>query len=370
MAAHAVTEDHDPPRVASSLKVVLETWKHLIMASTTEAHRRLEMPESAVGGRIFWPYLSYFIALHIFALLAFVPYFFSWTGVALVFIGNYFFGSCGVNIGYHRLLTHGSFKCSKWLERTFAILGICSLQDSPVRWVAVHRMHHQYSDERPDPHSPLVSFLWGHMGWLVKENREVGTLAMFDRYARDLISDRFYRNLHRNFNWLGVWFLHVVLFAAIGFLVAYMVSPTPEKALQFGLSIFVWGVIVRTVYVWHITWAVNSASHLWGYRNYKTGEDSTNNWVVALLTNGEGWHNNHHADQRSAAHGHKWWEMDLTYSTIKLLEKLGLVWDVLPPRVPKHRRRVVGTVTNVSEEDTESIGTPEAQVEGPKRKAV
>ena len=192
---------------------------------------------------------------------------------------------------------------------------------------------------------------------------------MFDRYARDLVQDRFYRNLHRNYHWLGVYFLHVILFAAAGFLVAWMVSPTPAAALQFGLSIFVWGVIVRTVYVWHITWAVNSASHLWGYRNYATGEDSTNNWVVALLTNGEGWHNNHHADQRSAAHGHKWWEIDLTYQTIKLLERLGLVWDVLPARVPKHRQRVVGTVTNVPSTD-EAPPPQESDSEEPRRRAV
>lgn len=307
------------------------------MATVVNSTKRLPLPETAQGGRIFWPYLAFFITFHVLALLAFVPYFFSWTGVLLVFIGNYFFGSCGINIGYHRLLTHGSFKCSKWLERVFTFLGLCSLQDSPARWVAIHRKHHQYSDTQPDPHSPLVTFLWGHMGWLVKENREFATLEMFEKYAPDLIRDRFHRRLHAGNRWMVYWAAHVVVYFLVGMLVAWLVSPTPAEALRFGLSIFVWGVIVRTVYVWHITWAVNSASHLWGYRNYQTGEDSRNNWVVAMLTNGEGWHNNHHADQRSAAHGHRWWEIDLTYGTIKLLERLGLVWDVLPPRVPKHR---------------------------------
>ncbi len=310
------------------------------MASTVETPvhgRRLELPEGAQGGRIFWPYLTYFIAFHLLALLAFVPYFFSWTGVILVLVGNYIFGSCGVNIGYHRLLTHGSFKCAKWLEHFFAILGMCSLQDSPLRWVAIHRKHHQYSDEQPDPHSPLVNFFWGHMGWLIKENRDFATLDMMEKYAKDLIGDRFYRRTHAGNRWLLFWAGHVFLLMGLFAGVAWLVSPTQSEAVRFWLSLIVWGIIVRTVYVWHITWAVNSASHLWGYRNYVTGEDSTNNWVVAMLTNGEGWHNNHHADQRSASHGHRWWEIDLTHWTIKALQAVGLVWDVLPPRVPKQR---------------------------------
>jgi stearoyl-CoA desaturase (delta-9 desaturase) len=108
-------------------------------------------------------------------------------------------------------------------------------------------------------------------------------------------------------------------------------------SLWFGGSLLVWGVLVRTVYVWHITWAVNSVAHLWGYRNYDTGEHSTNNWVVALLTNGEGWHNNHHAAPRAASHGHRWWELDLTYSTLVLLRKVGLVWDIVEPKVAEAR---------------------------------
>src|SRR3954447_23269942 len=113
---------------------------------------------------------------------------------------------------------------------------------------------------------------------------------------------------------------------------------TREEALRFGTSIFVWGVIVLTVYVWHITWAVNSVTHLWGYRNYETDDNSRNNWLVALLTNGEGWHNNHHASQRSARHGHTRWEIDLTYMTIVLLRAVGLATDVVAPSVPERLR--------------------------------
>ncbi len=307
-------------------------------AAEYPAPGKLPLPEPAIGGKIFWRYLGVFIFLHVAALLAFVPYFFSWTGVILVFVGNYFFGSLGINVGYHRLLTHRSFACPKWLERTFVLLGICSLQDSPGRWVAIHRMHHQNSDQQPDPHSPLVNFIWGHFGWLIVENRKIATLDTFAKFAPDVFRDRFYRALHRRNFWIYLYVAHTLIFAAIGYLVAWLVTGSWSGTLQFGSSIFVWGVIVRTVYVWHITWAVNSMSHRWGYKNYKTGEASRNNWFVALLTNGEGWHNNHHADPRSASHGHRWWELDVTHISLRLLSWVGLVWDIQAIRVPSYMK--------------------------------
>ena len=142
--------------------------------------------------RIFWSYLVVFTLFHLLLPLALIPSLFTWTGLSLVFIGNYLFGSIGINIGYHRLLTHRGFQCPRWLEHTFALLGVCSLQGSPGRWVAIHRMHHQHSDERPDPHSPLVSFFWGHMGWLIIENPRLNTLSTLEKYAKDVFQDRFY----------------------------------------------------------------------------------------------------------------------------------------------------------------------------------
>ena len=303
----------------------------------------LPHPESVDRHRIFWPYFSVFILFHLLLPLALIPELFSWTGVALVFLGNYLFGSIGINIGYHRLLTHRSFRCPRWLEHTFALMGCCSLQDSPGRWVAVHRMHHQHSDEQPDPHSPLVSLLWGHLGWLVIENRTLDRLTTFDKYARDVFQDRFYRRLHSRYTWLWVYVAHAAIIFGLGCLAGWFLTKTPREALIYGTGIFVWGVIVRTVYVWHITWAVNSVTHLWGYRNYETGENSRNNWVVALLTNGEGWHNNHHANQRGASHGHRWWEIDITYWTIVLLRWVGLATEVVPAKVPARRKDVRGT---------------------------
>src|SRR5437764_1105172 len=149
-------------------------------------------PADADRGRILWPYVLGFGAFHLLLPLAFVPWLFSWTGLVLVPLGNYLFCSLGIGAGFHRLLTHRSFRCPRWVEHTFAVLGVCSLQDSPARWVMIHRLHHQHSDRQPDPHSPLVSWFWGHMGWLLVENRALSRLAPCERYARDMLPDPCY----------------------------------------------------------------------------------------------------------------------------------------------------------------------------------
>jgi fatty-acid desaturase len=293
----------------------------------------LKRPES-VDGKLFSSNVTVFVVFHLLALLAFVPYFFTWTGVALVLVGNYVFGGLGINIGYHRLLTHRGFRCPKWLERAFALLGVCALQDSPVRWVAVHRIHHQHSDTGADPHSPLVSFSWGYLGWVVFKNRRLRKRVTLARYAKDVLRDPLYAWLHHHRAWMYVYAAHAVLFFGAGYLAGWLLRGTPAGALQFGLSVLVWGVVVRTVYIWHVTWAANSVAHRWGYRNYETDENSRNNWFIALLTNGEGWHNNHHAYQQSAKVGHRWWEIDLLYWTLLLLQAVGLVSDIVTPGVP------------------------------------
>ena len=135
---------------------------------------RISRP-AGVTRQFFWSYLGGFIAVHLLALLAFFPWLFSWTGVISVFVGNFVFGALGINLVYHRLLTHQGLKLPKWLEHTLAVFGVCCLQDAPARWVAIHRMHHQHSDTEPDPHSPLAGFFWGHIGWLVYQNKYFGT---------------------------------------------------------------------------------------------------------------------------------------------------------------------------------------------------
>ena len=182
------------------------------------------------------------------------------------------------------------------------------MQDTPGRWVATHRFHHQESDEQPDPHSPLVSFLWAHVGWLMLHNHGTHNLSAYQKYAGDVLRDPFYMRLEKNpLIVFYVYLAHALLYFLVGLAIGWAVHGQAMAGVQFGLSLLVWGVLVRTVAVWHITWSVNSLTHLFGYRNYETDENSQNNWLVAMLTVGEGWHNNHHHDQASASNQHKWW---------------------------------------------------------------
>jgi stearoyl-CoA desaturase (delta-9 desaturase) len=197
--------------------------------------------------------------------------------------------------------------------------------------VLVHRLHHQHSDHEPDPHTPMVTWFWGHVGWLFVENRQLSKAETYEKYVRDILRDPYYMRLQRNVLYVWVYVAHAVLFLVAGLGVGYALRGTLAGSYQVGLQWLLWGVVYRTLYTWHVTWAVNSLSHMWGYRSYETRENSRNNWLVALLTNGEGWHNNHHADPRCAAQGHRWWELDVTYATICLWEKMGLVWDVMRP---------------------------------------
>ena len=144
--------------------------------------------------------------------------------------------------------------------------------------------------------------------------------------------------LERNLLYIWVFVVHAALFLVAGLAVGYWLHGNWAESYRVGLQWLLWGVVYRTLVTWHVTWGVNSFAHLWGYRNYETGEGSRNNWVVALLTNGEGWHNNHHADPNSAAYGHRWWEIDPAYWTIRLLRAVGLVHDVKPPRIPRRLR--------------------------------
>lgn len=291
----------------------------------------LPPPEGTLPPRVDWTYAGVVAFYHLVALLAFLPWFFSWTGVVLAILGHYFFGALGISLCYHRLLTHRGFVVPKWLEHTFAVLGICCVQDTPARWVAIHRRHHQHADEQSDPHSPLVSFFWGHMGWLFVENRELNRLGIYDRYAKDILRDRFYVAVERNFLYLWINLASWALFFGAGFIAELLMGGTPASAAQFGASLLVWGVFVRTVTHMHATWAVNSVTHRFGYRNYETDEGSRNHMLVGLISHGEGWHNNHHADPRSARHGHRWWEFDLTWLTIRFLQATGLAERVVTP---------------------------------------
>jgi stearoyl-CoA desaturase (delta-9 desaturase) len=164
---------------------------------------------------------------------------------------------------------------------------------------------------------------------MVFRNKDTTRLRVVSRYAKDMLRDPFYARLEQNFSWVWWVLLSWCAFFVAGFLIELVSGGGVMDALQFGLSLLVWGVFVRTVLVWHVTWSINSITHLWGYRNYETDDESRNNLIVGIISNGEGWHNNHHAHPRSARVGHKWWELDLTWLIIRLLAAVGLAHDVV-----------------------------------------
>lgn len=224
----------------------------------------------------------------------------------MVLLGIFFmFAQVGITIGYHRMLTHQGFDAPQWLRALFLILGMTAFEGSPAQWTATHIKHHAHSDEEDDPHSPLAGFWHAHMGWLYQPK----SYAPVAEYAPHLLNDRLVMFFDR---WWGVF---AIASAVIPFAIG-------------GWTGFVWGAGVRVFLNTHITYSVNSICHTFGKRDFHTTDESRNNWVVGLLAFGEGWHNNHHAFPRSAFHGMKWWQFDMSGIIIHVLERVGLVWNV------------------------------------------
>lgn len=254
--------------------------------------------------------------LHVACIAA--PFFFTWSGLVVAVIAWWICGGLGICLCYHRLLTHRSFKTPKVVEYLLSIIGTFNWQGGPIKWVGEHRIHHKHSDHEGDPHSPHHGFNWSHVLWTVTKTPE--GYEPRDA-AKDLQRDPIMAMIDK---YHYIW-QFIIAGALLG-------AGWAWGGWTVGVSWVIWGVAVRTVFTYHTTWFVNSASHTWGYRNYGTDDDSRNNWWVALLAFGEGWHNNHHAQQRSAAHGHKWYEFDLTYLTIKAMSWVGLARDIVPPK--------------------------------------
>ena len=300
--------------------------------------RALSCPAATQPYRINWRYSFAVGTYHLLALLALDAWFFSWAGVLLAVGGVYVFGAAGINLCYHRLLSHRSFSCPLWLEHAFALIAVCCIEDTPARWVATHRLHHHHADDESDPHTPLVSLFWAYVGWLFIENRNLSRTSAYDRYARDILRDKFYRWLERSIVWIVL--AQSALYFASGFVVNLVMGNTVSVALQFGASVWLWGVVVRTVLVWHITWCGNSFPHLFGYRNYETDDNSRNNILVAIITSGEGWHNNHHAFPGSAKLGLYPGQTDLGWWLIRLFEVCGLAAGIKTPADLPERREL------------------------------
>lgn len=267
--------------------------------------------ERMARGRPDWTPLIGISLFHVAALLAFFPAFFSWKAVG-TFAVLQIISALGITVGFHRLLTHRSFKTPKAVEYLLSWVGSLHMQGGPIKWVATHRLHHQHSDEAQDPHSPRHGFFWAHTIWCVTFDPAFDPYEKYSAYAKDLARDKVHVFIER-------------------------MMPVSQLALAVllywwgGWSCVIWGGFVRLVYGYHTTWLVNSATHTWGYQTYETGDKSTNLWWVALLSMGEGWHNNHHAFPRSARHGLKRWEIDASWLVIRLMKLFGLAREVYVP---------------------------------------
>ena len=226
-----------------------------------------------------------------------------WGDVALM-VGLYVPISMGITIGFHRFLTHRGFRAHPAVKAGLLVLGSMALEGSAISWAANHRKHHALADREGDPHSPADGFFHAHVGWLW-EGQQADQLT----YARDLREDRMVMWVSRTFP----------LWAALTLVVPFALG---------GWSGLVWGGLVRIFLTHHVTWSVNSVCHTFGKRPFRTKDRSRNQWVVGLLALGEGWHNNHHAFPRSALHGLRWWQFDLSGITIRLLERVRLIWNV------------------------------------------
>ena len=268
---------------------------------------------SAELDRVRWIDTIPYWSVHLVAVAGIAILGFSWSGVALAAI-SYAVRMFGITAGYHRYFSHRAFKTSRVGQLGFALLGVISTQKGPLWWAAHHRNHHKYSDQPEDLHSPRQrGFWWSHMFWILVRRHQFADHTK----VKDLAAYPELRFIDR------FEILFTIAYAAALYAIG-------------GSHALVWGYFVSTVVLWHLTFTINSLAHVWGARRYPTSDDSRNNPLLAILTLGEGWHNNHHHYQRSARQGFYWWEVDLSFYALKVLEACRIVWDV--QGVPRHVR--------------------------------
>ena len=295
-------------------RAVVQFFRRLVDGNA--GYDRLSHEQAA---KIDWLRVTPFIAIHL-ACIAVIWVGFSWVAVgvaAFLYVTRMFI----ITAFYHRYFSHRSFKTSRVVQFIAAFMGCAAGQRSPLWWAAHHRHHHNHSDEDPDLHSPrLTGFLWSHTGWFLTR----GNLKTDTTMVRDWTRFRELAWLDR-FDWIPVVLLATAMYA----LGVWLEHAAPHLGTT-GPQMLVWGFFISTVVLYHATYTINSLAHRFGKRRYDTGDDSRNNLMLAILTLGEGWHNNHHHYPVSARQGFYWWEIDLTYYALKAMQAMGLVWDIRP----------------------------------------
>jgi len=279
-------------------------------AAATSRHVRMGRAK-AVGDGFSWPMLFVMVLFHVGAIAAL--FLFSWQRLVVMAVLYVLAINVGIGMCYHRLLTHRGYQVPKWIEYVMTVFATLSLEGGPIFWVSTHRVHHQLSDKEGDPHTPREGGWWAHAGWILFGEPLHLQIKALSRYSPDLARDRFHVWLSK-YHWLPIAISAVLLFS-LGWYFGGLVN---------GIAMVLWGALLRVTLGLHATWLVNSATHMWGSRRFETRDDSRNNWWVALLTGGEGWHNNHHAHPVSARHGLKWYEIDPNFWGIWILARLGL----------------------------------------------
>ena len=289
--------------------------QHALRAGLSAPRQRLSARQRKLKGGT----TSFMLVMHVGAVAALLPRFWSWQAVVVLLV-LYWMTVLGVTLGLHRLAAHRSFEAPRWLERGLVLMGAMACQSGPIEWVGLHRHHHLFSDQPNDHHDAGRGLWWAHSEWML---HEIPALKEIHRFTGDLERDPLYR-------WLDRWFLllQLPLGAAL-----YWLGET-AGVHGGGLGLVLWGIPLRLVIVYHVTWLVNSATHAFGYRNFDCPDLSRNCWWVALLSFGEGWHNNHHAHPSSARHGLRWFEFDITWQHIRLLRALGLVRRLRVAQLP------------------------------------
>lgn len=293
-------------------------------ASDQEVLRHAFSKDQLRWSNVDWVVAIWMLVMHAGFLAA--PFFFSWASLGVAIGLHWFTASIGICLGYHRYLAHRSMKLAKPAEFTAMLAGTLSGEGTPLTWAATHRLHHQRSDHEGDPHSPTEGTFWSHLTWLFIRRTPEQEEVLFRRYVPELLK----RPMMRFFEKTQALWLTLV---AAGLMALGWFTAGPGGWWG-AASMLLWGMCARMVFAYHSTWFVNSATHLWGYRNYKTRDQSRNLWWVAILAYGEGWHNNHHAHPSVAPAGHRWWEIDITWWSIKALRFLGLATEV-NDRVPE-----------------------------------